>query len=707
MPIIHNHNRFKEEDQGSRRAMNSRIFVAASVLGALVAGCGDGSTPSTAGTDSTPSCSGSCASASSFLAVSDVQKIIAQGVAEAQARNLEATIAVVDRVGNVLAVYRMGAAADSAHQVVIASALDSVGGRAPISAGLEGLRLPLPSEPPLNGLNIDALAAIAKAVTGAYLSTEGNAFTTTTASQIIESHFNPGELGQPSGPLFGVQFSQLPCSDFSQRYNAATGPAAGPHRSPLGLAGDPGGFPLYLDGTVVGGVGVIADGVYGLDNNPPGSKSDADEAIAYAASYGYVAPPDRQANEITVNGRLLNFTSASFSGLISNPANAPAFSTLSPSGLIAVQGYADGTVHTGLPFGQPASGIRPDAGVDFPNLDAFVFVDNTNTPRYPASAGLDGAAALTQAEVLQVLRSALAVTNETRAQIRQPTGSYARVTIAVVDTLGNNLGMVQSRDAALFGSDVSLQKARAAAFMSSASAASYVAALPQAVYLRTDTGALTHRFVTLSSYVTTAQAFVGDPSAYANGVIAYSDRALGNLSRPFYPDGIDGAVYGPFSLPQGAWSPFSTGFQLDLSLNAVLGHVLFAAGAFPTDVPLGCTGVAITLDPSSGLPTAAARTTTDLRLGNGLQIFPGSVPIYRGNTLVGGVGVSGDGVDQDDMVAILGLANASTALGSSITNAPSARRADTLTPQGTRLKYVECPQSPFVNSDAENVCEGL
>ncbi len=136
-----------------------------------------------------------------------------------------------------------------------------------------------------------------------------------------------------------------------------------------------------------------------------------------------------------------------------------------------------------------------------------------------------------------------------------PTGSYARVTIAVVDTLGNNLGMVQSRDAALFGSDVSLQKARVAALLSSASAASYVSALPPTVYLRTDSGALTHRFVTLSSYVTTAQAFVGDSSAYANGVIAYSDRALGNLARPFYPDGIDGTVFGPFSLAPGPVEP--------------------------------------------------------------------------------------------------------------------------------------------------------
>ena len=42
------------------------------------------------------------------------------------------------------------------------------------------------------------------------------------------------------------------------------------------------------------------------------------------------------------------------------------------------------------------------------------------------------------------------------------------------------------------------------------------------------------------------------------------------------------------------------------------------------------------------------------RLQNGIQIFSGGVPIYRGDTLVGAVGVSGDGIDQDDMVAFPG-----------------------------------------------------
>jgi uncharacterized protein GlcG (DUF336 family) len=39
---------------------------------------------------------------------------------------------------------------------------------------------------------------------------------------------------------------------------------------------------------------------------------------------------------------------------------------------------------------------------------------------------------------------------------------------------------------------------------------------------------------------------------------------------------------------------------------------------------------------------------------NGIITFPGGVPLYKNGQLVGGVGVSGDGVDQDETVAFAG-----------------------------------------------------
>ena len=81
------------------------------------------------------------------------------------------------------------------------------------------------------------------------------------------------------------------------------------------------------------------------------------------------------------------------------------------------------------------------------------------------------------------------------------------------------------------------------------------------------------------------------------------------------------------------------------------------------------------------------------------------MPIYRGTQLVGGIGVSGDGVDQDDMIAFLAVHEVAQA-GGGFSNAPASMRADTLVPQGTRLRYINCPVTPYLNSDEQNVCDG-
>ena len=228
-----------------------------------------------------------------------------------------------------------------------------------------------------------------------------------------------------------------------------------------------------------------------------------------------------------------------------------------------------------------------------------------------------------------------------------------------------------------------MQKARTAAFYSGTNAAADLTSAPDAVYLNPDATPSGTNIV-IGDYVSAAQTFLGLPTALTDGAFAFSDRSGGNLSRPYYPDGIVGSVNGPFSKPIADWSPFSVGLQLDLVMNQLVQHVVYVLGGGP-DVGQNC--------------------TTLSRLPNGIQIFPGSVPIYRGNKLVGGIGISGDGVDQDDMIAFLGLHEAGEVLGT-INNAPVNIRADQLVPMGTRLRYVQCPQSPYLNSSATNVCEG-
>lgn len=619
------------------------------------------------------------------LEVADVQRVIAQAVAQAQALDAVASIAVVDRVGNVLGVYQM---AGDAPDVRIAT---TDPGEPTIDGGLEGIVLPA-------AVGGGALAAIAKAITGAYLSSsDGNAFTTRTANQIVQEHFNPGEINQPAGPLFGVQFSQLACSDFIRAFDGSL-PDAGPKRSPLGLSADPGGLPLYKDGVLVGGVGIMADGRYGIDKLIADFDRDIDEMIALAATFGFAAPENIRADRITVEGKTFRFADVSMDDLPADPASAPDFASLGAGdgGVIPVTGYNSGLIVAGTAFGQPTSGVRADEDGSFPGRDAFVFVDEADAERFPPRAGSDGAGALTAEEVRVLLDEALGVANSARAQIRRPQGSQARVTVSVVDSEGEILGIARTRDAPMFGADVSLQKARTAALFSSPGAAEFLRDIDvPTVYF--DPELMPRRTVSIADYVDAAQAFIG-PAALTDGT-AFSDRAGGNLSRPFFPDGILGTDNGPFSKPQGEWSVFSSGLQLDLVMNGIIQHVGLVAGLFARDTPSdNCVGVNL-VDGRSTAPGG--------NIANGTQIFPGSVPIYRGDTLVGGIGVSGDGVDQDDLIAFLGLDRAGDRLGGAINNAPPPIRADRLTPRGVRLRYVQCPFTPFLGSDAQNVCAGL
>ena len=657
-----------------------QLFIVSSAL--LVTACGGGGGGGDAVVNTDPV-------DQFFLTQDDVKTVIAQGVAQAEAQSLAATIAVTDRGGNVLAVYRM----DGANQT---PQLNSNPNGLPADGGLDGLILPAGG---------DALAAIAKAVTGAYLASSGNAFSTRTAGQIIQEHFNPLELNQAAGPLFGVQFSQLPCSDLSGRFTDAQ-QGLGPQRSPLGLSADPGGFPLYKNGQAVGGVGVIADGVYGVDKDISNIDFDVDEVIATAASIGFQAPNSIRANRITVDGKTLRFSDVDNGAVTISPQTPADFDALSDGSLIAVTGYNTAAIISGKEFGTPASGVRADTGL-FVEEDGFILVDASNQNRYPPIAGAasadPGFTPLSQTEVATILEEAIKIANRARAQIRQPLNSQARVTMSVVDTFGNIVGLVQTRDAPQFGVEVSLQKARTAAFFSATSAHEFYdnAVLPPVIYLNPDLSV--KRSEDLSHYLDDVRTFIGDPQALANG-IAFSDRAGGNLSRPYFPDGINFSANGPFGKPIAEWSPFSTGQQLDIVHNAILQHVLFALGAIPNDVGQQCTGVNLAAVLAGDLPNINIHP--DKRIANGIQIFPGSVPIYRGNTLVGGIGVSGDGIDQDDMISFLGVHNAGQILGT-INNAPAAIRADNLTPQGTRLRYVQCPFTPFLGSDEQRVCEGL
>ncbi len=135
--------------------------------------------------------------------------------------------------------------------------------------------------------------------------------------------------------------------------------------------------------------------------------------------------------------------------------------------------------------------------------------------------------------------------------------------------------------------------------------------------------------------------------AYSNNgnTMAFSTRTVGFLAQSHYPPGIDANHPGPFFGQQEALS----------GLNGTLSNVSFPGGSPMTDLP------------------------------NGITIFPGGFPLYRNGELIGAIGISGDGVDQDDIVG---------ASGTVVFPTPLEIGADEFVFEGARLPYAKFPRDP-------------
>ena len=598
----------------------------------------------------------------------DVAGILDQAIEQMIARGATGVVSISDRVGNILAVSQHGV---STRYVQVAP-----GPGAETASGNVGLQ---------SALVPRTAVAISKAVTGAYVSSGGNAFSTRTASMIIQPHFPPTTytVGLESGPLFGLQFSQLACSDVMASAETELDHNIGPRKSPLGMSADPGGFPLYKEGVLVGGIGVSTKAIYGFDDNVEDFDEDIDEAIALLAASHFLPPAEIRADKISVDGTLLRYSDAALVEPASNLVDALAQSDrdLIDASLISVPGYFDSAqgIKAGQQYGQEGSGVRPSTRDEFAIPGAFILSDGAGRNRFPIKAAADGGGSempLTKDEVRQLLETAHQTMSAARGQIRRPLNQSARVSMVVVDTTGEILGLVIGSDAPIFGLDVAVQKARTATFFSSELAATYL------VGLNRDE---------ISDYVQRVRVFLNDPLALT-GQHAFSDRAGGNLSRPYFPDGELGRPHGPLSRPITEWSPFATGLQESLVRPELVKHLGFVDG--------------VSEDPGANECVGLSNEGNDIHLlENGVQIFPGSVPIYRGSTLIGGIGVSGDGVDQDDMIAFLSVHLAGEASGT-FGNAPKEIRADTIEVDNVRLRYISCPFNPFLDESEQEVCNG-
>ncbi len=507
-----------------------------------------------------------------FLTAADVQNIVTAAALSANDETM--IIAVTDRQGNVLALYRKP--------------------MAPVNTSL-GVNYIASTNTPVIANDL----AISLAHTAGFFSNDQAPLSSRTVRFISGIHFPPGVMNQPNADLYGIENTNRGCTlvppaNFiaGQGLPPATALAGGPG---LGIttgkadlmdsqpfAVNPGGVPIFkanAAGNVfaVGGVGVVA------------STLDVAEFAA-------------------------------FSGAFSTGFGIP---SLPPPGVVIVGGIALPFVNnTTRPAGF-APETNPPPGAFVP-LAATLYVPATNTTRgspgpvpeedliTPAAGPVGGLSAMQVAGILDAAESAA---NQTRGVIRLPLGSRAHMVIAVADLDGTLIGLRRMRDATIFSVDVAASKARNMIYFNSATR------VP------------------------------ADMSPLPIGT-SVTNRTISFGAMPLYPPGIDGTTPGPF-------------FNL-----------------FTNDTANPC---------SQGSQPANANQS-------GIVFFPGSVGLYINGTLVGGLGISGDGVDQDDFVTNSGgsgfLNFTPTCSGNGCYLPNPSIRADQQIVNGVRLPFSKFPRNP-------------
>lgn len=528
------------------------------------------------------------------MEIEDVRQVLAQAVQEAQAISPadNRVIAVTDREGHVLAVWDVnGAAAPNPTPTIVAD-------------------------------------VVSKAGAAGFLSSDQHAFTSRTAAFIVQNHFPPAVKNRPNGPLVGVNFSSMAFSDTNKfKAPSAAGtfplpPLPGvndldsatpadafrsvPFTSLLTLPAaisSPGGVPLYKDGVLVGGIGVV-----GFADDPVADidiffQANINERIALGGQAGFRPAAVFGGNNVLIDGvRLAYVVGEGSDATVADPVAflAANGSAVTFADIDGVPASADNDPVDYSPKASPPAVVYPNPfGFTGPGgvpgqLRSAIRAD-------PLPGKIAGATRLKADEVETILRLAAERAQITRAGIRLPRGQIAQVWISVINNPAASgvepvvLGTYRTPDATIFSWDVAVQKARTALF--------YSRGLER-----------------------------GSPRALTS-------RSVGFLSQDIYPPGIGDNPPGPLF-----------GIQALFSLSG---------GTVPSD-PI------------------------NLNVPNGITIFPGGFPLYRNGVLVGAIGVSGDGIDQDD---ICGASGAKNFL------APKDSRADNFVYESARIPYAKFPRA--------------
>jgi len=543
--------------QIERRIQLGLLATLSAVVLLLLISCGGGGGgATTSGASNDPP---TTSSAPPTLTGASVDAVVHAAV---EAVNVPIEVAVTDRLGNILGVFGTKNAP--------ATGMGNFG-----------------TTPPAPDL------AVALARTASFFSNDQAPLSSRTVRYISGIHFPPGVAGTANAPLYGIENTNRGCS-FNTTYlpGQAIPPATLINGSSPGLgiitgkanvfdsepnAVNPGGVPLFENGTLVGGVGVVA-----ADPNV------AEYAAYVAATTAPFGPMPAAPGVVVINGIAVPFVNQ----------------TTAPSGITS--GPFNGSYSVG-PMASP--GPPPDGYLVGPMASA-----------YPGG--------LSENDVRSIVSSAFATASVTRAVIRLPIGSRTRMMFAVSDLDGTLLAIYRMPDATIFSIDVAVAKARNVIYFSSTGGQ-----LP-GVYADSQPGSL-------------------DLPGVPPGT-AVTNRSVSFGAQPLFPPGVDGSGDGPF-------------FNL-----------------YVYDTANPCTQGSQPANPNQ----------------SGIVFFPGALPLYRNGVLVGGLGVSGDGVDQDDFVTAGGAAEMTLNDSSDPSQtgqgfeAPTAIRADQIVIDNVRLPYIKFPRNP-------------
>jgi uncharacterized protein GlcG (DUF336 family) len=470
------------------------------------------------------------------LSAGEINSIVNAAAASLNVKTM--TIAVVDRGGRVLALFRQSAA---------------------------------------NPNNDDQAAGVAR--TAAFFSHNMAPLSSRTVRFISGIHFPPGVVNAPNAALYGIENTNRGC-DLNTTFTTSgcTPPARSTNGKPCNSTDNSGCGPGIVTGKVQPDDhdpnAVLAGGIP-LYRIPTAGLARANEGIVFGGQLvggiGVVGNSgDSQLDEFAA-------VTGAFASEGTGIVPVPAYPLAEPGNV-----FIDGIR---LPF------LGPDQKLAFNNdglpnglerLDGTSAGDATGTfIVVPAGGGcaangyLAGPIAgsrLSAAEVDAIVMRAVSASKRTRAAIRLPLNSYARMVIAVADLDGSLLALYRMPDSTVFSIDVAVAKSR------------------NVIFFSTNTS---------------------DLPGIPNGT-AVTNRTIGFGAQPLFPPGIDSKA---FKVKQGPFFPL---FLKDLNNPCTQGSQLTSANQ------------------------------------NGIVFFPGATPLYRdGTNLVGGLGVSGDGVEQDDYVTYL------------------------------------------------------